>query len=391
MARLVGVVVVLTLMATACGPGGGIGSEAGPDPVLLDQVTSSPKQDVTSALGDPSAAGLPRPLVDPLELRSGGPPPDGIPAIDDPRFQRAGDVGWLEGDEPVLSFELGGDARAYPIQIMTWHEIVNDTVGGLPVALSYCPLCNSAIAYDRRVGERVLDFGTSGLLYRSALVMYDRQTESLWSHFTGQAVAGVLTGEEVGVYPVATVSWSDFRAAHPDGWVLSRETGFSRDYGRNPYPGYDDVDTSPFLFEGEVDGRLAAMERVLGIERAGEAVAIRMGPLLEAKVIAVEVGGEQLVVWAKPGTASALDAPSVAGGRDVGATGVFHPVVDGRALTFAAEGAPVVDEQTGSQWDVLGRAVSGPLAGSQLQAVPHVDTFWFAWAAYLPDSRIIGG
>ena len=390
MARLVGVVVLLAIVGAACGSGGGTGGEAAPKPVVLDQLTASPKEDVTSALRDPSAPGLPRPLVDPLELRAGGPPPDGIPAIDEPRFQRAGEVGWLEDDEPVLSFEHGEDARAYPVQIMTWHEIVNDTVGGLPVAVSYCPLCNSAVAYDRRLGHRVLDFGTSGLLYRSALVMYDRQTESLWSHFSGQAVAGLLTGEELGVHPVSTVSWSDFRAAHPDGWVLSQETGFSRDYGRNPYPGYDDVDTSPFLFQGEVDGRLAAKERVLGIERAGEAVAVRMGPLLETGVAALDVGGEQLVAWAKPGTASALDAPTVAGGRDVGATGVFHPVVDGRTLTFAPQGAGFVDEQTGSQWDVLGRAVAGPLAGSQLEAVPHVDTFWFAWAAYLPHSRIVG-
>ncbi len=136
----------------------------------------------------------------------------------------------------MLAIEIDGEARAYPIQIMTWHEIVNDTIAGIPVAISYCPLCNSASAYERRLGGEIVDFGTSGLLYRSALVMYDRQTESLWSHFTGEAVAGELTGERLETVPVSTVAWEDWRDTNPDGLVLSRDTGHRRPYGQKPLP-----------------------------------------------------------------------------------------------------------------------------------------------------------
>ena len=137
---------------------------------------------------------FPPPLVDVSRIRSGGPPPDGIPPIEDPKFDIASGVDWLEETEPVLFVEVDGDARAYPLQVMTWHEIVNDTFGEIPVTVSYCPLCNSALAYDRRLEGRVLDFGTSGRLFNSSLVMYDRQTESLWTHFDGRAVVGALTG-----------------------------------------------------------------------------------------------------------------------------------------------------------------------------------------------------
>lgn len=399
--RLVAAVVALALLAAACGgsgddSGGDGGPAAGEEPSGVDrgtpapveQVAASPPEPVPSALDDRRDARFPEPLVDPGELRSGGPPPDGIPSIDEPKFLRADEVGFLADTEPVLALEVGDEARAYPVQVLIWHEIVNDTVDGVPVTVTYCPLCNSAIAYDRRLGDRVLEFGTSGMLFNSALVMYDRQTESLWSHFTGEAVIGHLAGERVEVLPVATVSWADWRQAHPDGLVLSRDTGFDREYGRNPYPGYDDVDSSPFLFDGEVDGRLAAMERVIGIERDGEAVAVRLDELADRSVIEVDVAGTRLVVWVLPGAVSALDAGSVAGGREVGATGVFEPVAGDRALSFERDGDDFVDDETGSRWNVLGEAVDGPLEGTVLEAVAHVDTFWFAWGAFQPDTEI---
>ncbi len=391
--RAIAAAVVLTLTAAACGTSpessAGDADPDGADAEPVTQVASSAREDVPSALDDPRDASFPPPLVDPDEVRSGGPPPDGIPSIDDPTFLPVDGVGFLADDEPVLAVELGGEARAYPLQVMTWHEIVNDTVAGIPVTITYCPLCNSAVAYDRRLGDRVLDFGTSGQLYNSSLVMYDRQTESLWTHFTGEAVIGFLTGEHLTQYPVSTVSWADYRAAHPDGLVLSRDTGFSREYGTNPYPGYDDVDTAPFLFDGEVDGRLAAKQRVIGIDLEDDAVAVRLDRLADDGVRHVEVGGRGLVVWVASGTASALDRASIAGSRDVGATGVFVSEVDGRALAFRAEGDGFVDDQTGSRWNVLGHAVDGPLVGTTLEPVVHVDTFWFAWGAFLPDSRIV--
>ncbi len=160
---------------------------------------------------------LPTPLVDPARVISGGPPPDGIPPIDEPRFVRAEDVDWLTPDEPVLAPAIGETARAYPVQILIWHEIVNDTIDGQPVAITYCPLCNSALGFDRRLGDRVLTFGTSGSLYLSDLVMYDRQTESLFSQLEGRAIAGVLTGSELDRVPVQTVTWAQWQQANPEG------------------------------------------------------------------------------------------------------------------------------------------------------------------------------
>ncbi|HZA78828.1 MAG TPA: DUF3179 domain-containing protein [Acidimicrobiales bacterium] len=400
-ARWIAGVVGLGLLAAACGGGDDDDastapasteareSAAGGTAITVDQAAPSPAEDVPSALDDPDDDSFPEPLINTADLLSGGPPPDGIPAIDKPKFLAPDQVDFVEDQEPVMALEIGDDARAYPLQVMTWHEIVNDTVDGVPVAVTYCPLCNTAIAYDRRLGDRVLDFGTSGMLYNSALVMYDRQTESLWSHFTAQAIVGHLAGQELDVYPVAIVAWADWRDAHPDGLVLSRDTGHDRDYGRNPYPGYDDIDSPAFLFEGEVDGRLAAKERVIGIERDGDAVAVRADELAEAGVIEVEVGGDTLIVWLDPGTASALDSPALAEGRDVGATGVFAPVVDGRALTFERADDGFLDDQTGSRWNALGDAVEGPLTGRALEPVVHVDTFWFAWGAFQPDTRIV--
>jgi hypothetical protein len=398
--RLLAGIVGLGLLAAACGgddgdtstnPASADRSESAAESsgTAVDQVEPSPAEDVPSALDDPNDGSFPDPLIDPGDLLSGGPPPDGIPAIDEPKFLRTDQVDFLDDVEPVMALQIGEDARAYPMQIMTWHEIVNDTVDGVPVAVTYCPLCNTAIAYDRRLGDRVLDFGTSGMLYNSALVMYDRQTESLWSHFTAQGIIGHLAGEELDVYPVAIVAWADWREAHSDGLVLSRDTGHERDYGRNPYPGYDDIDSPAFLFDGEVDDRLAGKERVIGIERDGDAVAVRLDELTDRGVLEVEVAGTELVVWVEPGTASALDSASVAGGKDVGASGVFVPMVDGRALSFQRTDDGFVDDQTGTSWNVLGQAVEGPLAGQALESIVHVDTFWFAWGSFLPETRIV--
>jgi len=392
--RTVPVLAVAGLLLAGCATTNGTGgaTTASTEPVAasaVDQIQAGPREDLPSALVDPDADVLPDPIVDTAEIISGGPPPDGIPPIDEPTFLPTGAVDFLADDEPVLALEIEGDARAYPIQVMIWHEIVNDTVGDTPVSVTYCPLCNTAVAVDRRVGDRVLSFGTSGSLYQSALVMYDRQTESLWSHFTGQAIAGVLTGAELDSYPVATVAWSDWRDAHPDGLVLSRDTGHDRDYGRNPYPGYDDIDNPPFLFEGEVDARLAAKTRIVGVGLDSTPTAIRLDPLLEAGVVAFELDSTAAVAWALPGTTSALDADAVTGGRDVGATGVFLATHDGQTLTFNRTGDGFVDTETGSRWDIFGTAVEGPLEGATLEAVEHVDTFWFAWAAFAPSTRVL--
>ncbi len=205
-------------------------------------------------------------------------------------------------------------------------------------------------------------------------------------------VAGTLTGSRLDTYPVSTVSWAQFRDANPDGLVLSRDTGFDRNYGRNPYPGYDDVNTAPFLFRGETDGRLPAKTRIVGIEIDGDAVAVKLDDLARRGVVKVTVAGRPIVVFHRPGTASALDASTVDDGVDVGTTGVFTARVDGRDTTFKARDGLFVDAQTSTRWDVLGHATTGPGSSARavLEPVVHVDTFWFAWAAFRPQSRIVG-
>jgi hypothetical protein len=359
-------------------------------PAAGARIESTPSEDVPSALDDMRDPSFDEPLVDVSEIRSGGPPPDGIPAVDEPRFETVGSVDWLRDTEPVLALEIGGEARAYPLQIMTWHELVNDAFGDVPVTVSYCPLCNSALAYDRRAGDRILDFGTSGRLYNSSMVMYDRQTESLWTHFDATAVVGFLLGEQLTTYPVSTVSWAQFRSAFPDGLVLSRDTGHSRRYGTNPYVGYDDVNTSPFLYDGPVDGRLPAKARVLVVRGDGPAVAIRQEALLEERVLEFEAHGRDLVALLIPGTASALEAGSVSGGRDVGATGVFVPSIDGHRVDLEPTEGGFVDSVTGSSFDIFGSALDGPLAGARLEPVEHLDTFWFAIGAFDPETVVLG-
>jgi len=323
------------------------------------------------------------------EISSGGPPRDGIPPIDHPKFVTSTDAdSWLKPNEPVISFEAGGDHRAYPLQVLIWHEIVNDEVGGQPVTVTFCPLCNSAIAFDRRLDGRVLDFGTTGNLRNSDLVMWDRQTESWWQQLTGEAIVGELTGQRLNTLPSSIVSWADFKLGFPEGKVLSRDTGFQRDYGRNPYVGYDDVNKPPFLYRGKLDGRLPPKERVVAVSLGGEDVAYPYPLLLERRVVMDKVAGEPIVVFYRPGTVSALNAESIPDSRDVGATGVFRTELEGRSLQFTFTNGVIVDAETGSTWNVLGTGASGPLLGRQLEPVLHADHFWFAWAAFKPQTRI---
>ena len=381
---------VLVVALSACGAAPKETEVGAGESVELTQIEPGTSEDGPSALDDPRDPRLPKPLIDPEKLLSGGPPPDGIPAIDNPRFQRARDVDWLAATEAVLSLTIAGETRAYPIQILTWHEIVNDTVAGIPVAVTYCPLCNSGVAFDRRAAGRVLTFGTSGKLYADNLVMYDRQTESLWPQLTGQSAAGVLTGTTLHAEPLGTVAWRDFRSAHPDGWLLTRDTGHRRPYGQNPYAGYDDP-AGDVLFElPRRDGRLPVKERVVGIAGSRDSVAVVRSALARAGVRELRVDGLDVVVWHRSGQASALDDESISRGRDVGTVGVFIPVVGGRHLHFVVDGNGFRDRETGSRWTLLGGATRGPLAGRQLALYLHLDTFWFAWVTFRPDTRIIG-
>ena len=297
------------------------------------------------------------------EIRSGGVGRDGIPPIDDPAFVSVSDAGaWLADAEPVIALEVSGQAKAYPLQILLWHEIVNDDLAGLPVTVTYCPLCNSAVVFDRTLNGTVHDFGVSGNLRNSDLVMWDRQTQSWWQQLTGEAIAGELAGAQLRFVPAQIVSWAAFAREFPDGTVLDRP-GRGRPYGDNPYPFYDDLGSYPFLFDGQADPRLPPKERVAAVEINGEAAAFPYPLLGQKRVVHAVVGGEDIVVFFDFGTASALGRRSIADAADVGATGVFRPVLNGQQLTFVFDGNSIADEGTDSTWNVLGRAVEGPLAG----------------------------
>ena len=319
--------------------------------------------------------------------------PDGIPAIDAPRFASSEVVSdWLDDSEPVVALEVNGVARAYPIQILIWHEIVNDVIADVPVAVTFCPLCNTAISFERTVDGSVRDFGTSGLLRRSDLVMYDRQNQSLWQQITGEAIVGSDVGTTLVFLPSALVSFGEFRAAHPEAEVLTRETGFPRDYGFNPYFGYDEIGSrTRFPVQEFDDARLDAKERVLTVEAGGEAVAFPFSALSEAVTIETEVAGEPVVAFWQPGAVSPLDDSFIVGSRNVGSAAAYSPFLDGEHLTFEARDGKIEDAGTGSTWDVLGRSTDGPLAGRTLEPVISANHFWFAWVVFQPETRVVTG
>ena len=237
----------------------------------------------------------------------------------------------------------------------------------------------------------MLDFGTTGRLRYSNLIMYDRQTESWWQQATGEGIAGEFTGRQLTFLPAALVSWADFKAAYPEGQVLSRETGYNRDYGQNPYAGYDAENATPFLYDGpETPDDLTQMARVLGVVLDGEAVVYPYETLREIRAVNDAVGDEPIAVLWKPGVASAMDSALIADGRDVGAAVAFKRTLDGERLSFAFDDDRdlFVDEQTGGGWNILGHAVSGPQEGKQLETIAGLNNFWFSWAAFHPGARI---
>jgi len=248
------------------------------------------------------------------EVLSGGPPKDGIPSIDTPIFKLVAEIGDVAPNEPVIGLDIGGDARAYPLRILIWHEIVNDVVGGRPVTVTYCPLCNSAVVFDRRVGERVLDFGTTGKLRNSDLVMYDRQTETWWQQFTGEANVGELLGAELKLVPARLEAFADFKTRHPNGRVLAPNDPKLRRYGANPYAGYDTA-SAPFLYRGDMPKGIEPMARVV-VVRVDRAKPVIVALEHLRKSGALTLKGVRLS-W-KAGQSSAVDAAELAKGRDVG-------------------------------------------------------------------------
>ena len=339
--------------------------------------------------------------VDLGEVMRGCPVRDCIPALDvegaveipssqggHARFAPATAVNFAP-QLPVAVVTVGSVTKAFPLHILTWHEVINDRFGDVPVVVTYCPLCNTAISFDRRVGGRTLDFGVSGNLRNSDLIMWDRQTESWWQQATGEAIVGANAGQRLLSFSTTIVAFRDFASTHPNGLVLTEDTGFGRSYGINPYEGYDSG-TRPFLFSGKIDARLSALERVVTLGRDGDGTAIPLSALATARVANLEVEKLPIAVFWAPGTVSALDASSIKDAKDIGSAAVYQARVDGRVLRFRPGPAngTFVDEQTGSTWNILGVATDGQLRGRQLLPAFHTTEFWFSWFAFYPKTQI---
>ncbi len=367
----------LTAIAARFGPTAGVWTEIDLPPEHQNQ---SPERRLSSGF----STDFSRALISFDDIIAGGPPKDGIPSIDNPRFISVREAdSWLTAQEPVILYRRGNVTRIYPLQILTWHEIVNDSVSGHPVAVTYCPLCNTGMVFDRRFAGDTLEFGVSGRLIYSNMIMYDRSRESWWIQATGQSIAGYHAGQQLRLLPSSMLSWADVREFYPDAEVLSRETGHQRDYGRNPYAGYD-TSVRPFLYQGPdvVSDGENPMERILSVYHDGDVRAVRYSELSQRGVMQFSVGDAEIVVFWSPGTASALDTPRIPDGRDVGSAAAFYLDEPHQSLVFERRNGNIIDTATGSHWHVTGRSTGGQHRGAELRAATAVEHFRFSWQAF---------
>ncbi len=326
-------------------------------------------------------------------------PKGSFPKIDYPFF--LGKEAGLESfyvHEPVISVEIGGKAKAYPLNMLTIHEISNDRLGGVPILATYCPLCNAGVVYDRRVEvngkKKILEFEVSGMLRKSDMVMLDTETETLWQQLMGEAIVGDYTGTFLGVIPSLIISVEEFFDRYPEGKILSNVTSdqdLANAYGSNYYVGYDAAEGNPyerFFDHQDVDPRLPAMERVIDIEVNGKYKIYPFSRIAEKGVVNDRFINLHVVFFHSERTVSVVDASKISESRSVGSVTVFNPVHHGQLLTFGKTGGDFQDDQTGSLWDITGRCYQGEMEGEQLTIVPHSNHFAFAWLAFYPDSEI---
>jgi hypothetical protein len=316
-----------------------------------------------------------RNIVPPELIVNGGPPPDGIPSIDNPKFiqiQKAEE--FLEDSDLVVGLNINGDIRAYPLQILVWHEIVNDKVGNTLVAVTYCPLCFTNQVFNRTMNDgQILEFGTSGKLYNSNLVMYDRTTKSLWSQAMAQGIGGIFAGIKLERIPFDVAYWKEWKQLYPDSKVLSTDTGSTRPYGADPYGDY--YTNGEILFPvSNSDDRLGLKEIVIGLENKGQYKAFKLQEIEDKKVINNQINGKPIVLFSLH--------PFMAR--------VYDPVVNGQILEFNynIEDKKFVDKQTNSIWNFDGKSISGQMKGKQLTRLSSDEGFWFEWVAFHPKTEL---
>jgi hypothetical protein len=410
MLRSIALISTLALVGAACTDDGSAASTTGPTSAETSDAPLTASNPDTVGFGVSDSSELPgdlpavtgdwdtdwtRTTIELDELIVGiliPDPRDGIPPIDNPQFESVtAGAEWLSNRDPGVLIRHEDGARFYPLGILNRHEIVNDQLGGVPISVTYCPLCNTGVAFDRRIDGVTHRFGVSGLLRKSDLVMWDDLTGSLWQQITGEGIVGTHAGVQLTIVPSSIVSYGEFAESFPDGQTLSRDTGFNRQYGLNFYEYYSSRTRVAGIPEDELDDRFPALERVVGVSIAGAEKAYPFSVISEAGAINDEVAGSEIVVFWGGNTADALDGPFIAQARSIGTGVAYSSVVDGTPLTFTPSGDSVfTDDQTGSNWSILGNAIDGPLAGKVLDPVIHRNEFWFAWAAFFPEGDVYG-
>jgi len=312
------------------------------------------------------------------QIVSGGPPPDGIPSIDNPKFVSVVDASkFLKDSDLILGVSLNGETRAYPLLILVWHEIVNDKVGGVPVAITYCPLCFTGQVFNRTInGKTVVEFGTSGKLYNNNLVMYDRLSGSLWSQALGEAKVGTHAGENLTRIPFDLAYWRDWKQLYPNSMVLSADTGFTRPYGVDPYGDYYTSDQLFFPISN-IDKRLGLKEIVVGLDSGGQYKTYLLHQIESKKVINDKINNKPIALFSLYPRMVRL----------------YNPLIEGQTLDFQynASANKIIDRQTGSEWTFDGVGVSGQIKGKNLTRLPFDEGFWFEWAAFHPQTIIYPG
>ena len=306
-------------------------------------------------------------------IKSGGPPKDGIPSIDNPVFTDVSDSQFMSDSDTVIGLEINGEVKSYPIFILVWHEIINDKVGGTPVSVTYCPLCYTNQVFERIIDGQEVEFGTSGKLYNSNLLMYDRHTGSYWSQALGMAVKGELSGYQLNLVPFDVITWGDWKKLHPDTMVLTTDTGHIRSYATDPYGNYYTEPRIMFPVEYR-DDRLFPKEIIIGFNEDGIYKAYKQNDI-ESEILINDSVGETPVMLV-----SLFSENSRA----------FERMIHDDVLDFVYEDGKILDVQTSSVWNYDGLSVSGELEGVQLERIPIEPGFWFEWIAFHPQTLVYG-
>ncbi len=309
-------------------------------------------------------------------LVPGGPPRDGIPAINNPVFMTAAEAeanGWVNDGSIVDAIVTPTGPRAYPRSITVWHEIVNDNINGTPASLTFCPLTGSSVIFQGKASNGTpLTFGTTGMLYNSNLVMYDRQTNSTYPQILGIGISGPNRGVDLEQIPVTTTTWGQWKTLHPGSRVLSRNTGYSRDYNRYPYGDYDS-NNSVFFPVAYQSSSFNPKKVVIGTRIGQESLAILRDEFRSRVVANLTLRGEPIAAFYDPSTDFVR---------------IFSRKTDGSTHTFAYDNSQIKDTETGTVWNPFGLAVSGTLAETQLQQMPYLQVMWFGWYAFHPTTAI---